>query len=161
VDNFTSGQLGTSNGVINYLGNDTYEFVGSTTDSGSVLIPIQPITFAANTTYYVRIVKEPDSGIGSEDTSLNIAFKTSASRNIFVFRPNYVGWTNYTCSAYVTPTADYEAASLAIGISEGSTSFKFKFFLGTSSFSSLTTNWSSNYGTIYGGYIDLINGELI
>ena len=161
VNNFTSGQLGTSNGVINYLGNDTYEFVGSTTDSGSVLIPIQPITFAANTTYYVRIVKEPDSGIGSEDTSLNIAFKTSASRNIFVFRPNYVGWTNYTCGAYVTPTADYEAASLAIGIPEGSTSFKFKFFLGTSSFSPLTINWSSNCGTIYGGYVDIINGKLL
>ena len=160
-DNFTTGQLGTSNGIINYLGDNTYEYIGTIEDSGSILIPIQPIQLLANTNYYVRIVKEPENGLNTSDTALNIAMKTASGSNIFIFRPNQIGWSNYSCGAYTNLEEDLEAAFLAIGIPSGSSSFKFKFFLGTSSFALTTVNWNSEYGTIYGGYIDLSNGKLV
>ena len=160
-DNFTTGQLGTSNGVINYLGNNTYEFIGTVEDGGSIAIPITPITFIANTTYYVKAIKEPINGIGSADTALNIAFKNSNNKNIFVFRPNSAGWSNYTSEAYLTPVENIEAVSLVIGIPAGSTSFKFRFFLSTSSFSITTINWASTLGAIPGGYLDLATGKLV
>lgn len=158
---FTTGQLGSSNGVINYLGNNTYEFIGSPEDGGSVIIPIQPITFLSNTSYHIMIIKELENGIGSENTALNIAFKTSAGSNIFVCRPNYLGWSNNICLSYITFTESKEAASLIIGVPQGSSSFKFKFFLSTDVFNITSINWSTDYGTLYGGYIDLVNGELV
>ena len=161
LNGFTTGQLGSSNGIINYLGDNTYEFIGSTEDSGSVIIPIQPITFLPNTSYHVMVIKELENGMGSGSTALNIAFKNPAGGNIFVCRPNYIGWSNNICRAYVTFTESKEAASLGIGIPQGSSSFRFKFFLSADVFTASSIDWSTNYGTLYGGYIDLANGELV
>lgn len=158
---FTTGQLGSSNGVINYLGNNTYEFIGSTEDFGSVIIPIEPITFLPNTSYHVMVIREPENGMNPADTALNIAFKTSTGGNIFVCRPNYIGWNNNICRAYTTFTESKEAASFGIGIPQGSSSFRFKFFLSANTFTTNSINWSTNCGTLYGGYIDLINGKLV
>lgn len=156
-DNFTTGQLGTSEGFVNYLGNNTYEFIGTAADGGSVLIPIQPIILEANTNYYVRIIKEVETGMNA----VNIAMKTSDGTNIFVFRPNSIGWSNYCCGAYTNLENELTATTLAIGIPAGSTSFKFRFFLATSTFLLTTINWESTLGTIYGGYLDLTTGKLV
>ena len=142
--------------TFSYLGNNTFDFSGGITSNGLGIEMSVSFTFKANTTYNFLIIRSPDHQMSDTLSSIGIQFKANGS-NAMLLRPNGA-WNNNIFSASYTFNQAYNVDILKFGIVSDNGKFTMKVIVTENV---IQTQSTALENSIYGGYIDLINGKLI
>ena len=155
------------NGItINYIGNNTLYFQGVANSSTAINIPINQIVFEKNKTYELIFIISPRfKFISNSGDAIAVAFRNSTLNKNYI-TCKLVGSINtpsaLVARATLTTNSIYQTDILKIGIYSGNGAGYIKIIITedlNSTFNQI--NWSSTAGALYGGYIDLVSGELV
>ena len=152
-------QSSTTNGLtISYLGDSTYYFDGIATANTNFAISIPSFTMNANQVYHLGLSIE--AGIFNSGKKIGFGFKYDGKAyfsTILTF-----GTIPYLCGES-SPSLNntQEINEINFLIQSGLGNVKIKFYLSEYLFNGISPSWSSTQGTLYGGYVDLINGQLV
>lgn len=146
-----------------YSNNNTFTATGITNGMTTLFIPINAVTFDQNLTYNIVISFDPNPTLATDaQGNGNVMLGFMENNSIF-----FMSRTNFTASArYIVNTItsgsldkNYQLNKLAIGLIQGCGDFTLHIQITPNLVNNLAMNWSSE-GELYGGYVDLISGEL-
>lgn len=153
---FPSGDLNmTVNDVTLTYENDTYIFMGTTSSATIYDFAVSQDTLYGYDTFMICANQDIN------ESNFAIKIFGNDTRNV-VFRPSSaVNRGIYICSLSDFPS-DFTISKMRIAIGSGFTNLKlFLMLFNDDEGVQYPVNWSNTVGTVYGGYVDIPNGELV
>lgn len=153
--NFSPIEL--NGGTIDYLENNTFFLSGTTTGNTTFTIPIESFIFKKNQTYTTIIIIETQGSQISGIPSVGIGFKYNSTAYFSMTLTPLDQPINTWNHSHTWSRENQEINTLTITLRTGWSNAKIKIFTSEESISENTASFDS---AIYGGYVDLISGNI-